>query len=238
MMLPKTAAIIVAAGSSTRFGQDKLVAMVHGEPLIRYSLNAFAQTPLITSIILVVPPGREEEFSQIVASTKNPSLTAMTQVVAGGVNRHQSVQYGIAALASSVSFVAIHDGARPLITPALIEQSLYEAYSHGAAALALAVTETLHRANANGDAEETIDRTHLWAMQTPQVFRVSDLVELQAEYYLKSNVKAGAPTDEVSALLQRGIKIHLVENREPNIKVTYPADLALVEASLSVARKR
>jgi 2-C-methyl-D-erythritol 4-phosphate cytidylyltransferase len=232
--MPASAALIVAAGSSLRFGQDKVVAIVQGAPLISYSLKAFAQAPSIEAIILVVPPGREEEFSKIVQAMNLPALAAITQVVSGGNSRHQSVQRGVAALPASIRFVAIHDGARPLITPELIEKSLHAAYHHGAAALALPVTDTLHRADSDGNAEETIDRKHLWAMQTPQVFRVVDLINgltITGRQY-ETGFEKRSPTDEVSALLQRGVNVHLVENQEPNLKVTYPGDLALVAAYL------
>lgn len=231
----KSAALIVAAGSSLRFGQDKLLATLHGAPLISYSLKAFAEAPSIEAIILVVPPGREKEFSNIIDALQMPALAAMTQVISGGSSRHQSVQRGVAALPAEIKCVAIHDGARPLITSALIERTLHAAYKHGAAALALPVTDTLHRTNEDGDAEETIDRKRLWAVQTPQVFRVVDLINgltmtgLQHE----SGFSKTPPTDEVSALLQHGVKVHLLENHEPNIKVTYPGDLALAEAYLT-----
>ena len=237
---PESAALIVAAGSSVRFGQDKVTALVHGQPLIAYSLRAFAKTRSIAAIILVVSSGREEEFQQIVQSLSKeiPTLKERIKIVVGGNSRHQSVQRGVAALPPFIRFVAIHDGARPLITPTLIESVLSEAYHHGAAALALPVTDTLHRVDADGCVEETVDRKKLWAVQTPQVFRVVDLINgltltgMQHE----SGFEKNPPTDEVSALLQHGIKVHLLENMEPNMKVTYPADLTIVEAYLKSKR--
>lgn len=233
-ILPKSAGLIVAAGSSVRFGQDKLFALVNGLPLISYSLQAFAQAPSIEAIILVVPPDREKEFAQIIDSLNMPALAAMTQIVSGGSSRHQSVQRGIAALPAEITFVAIHDGARPLITPDLIEKTLHTAYNHGSATLALPVTDTLHRANLDGNAKETVDRKRLWAMQTPQVFRVVDLINglTTTGVQHESGFEKTPPTDEVSALLERGVNVHLLENRKPNIKVTYPEDLALVQAYL------
>lgn len=223
-----SAAIIVAAGSSQRFGQDKLMAMVQGLPLISYSLQTFAAVPSIQEIILVVAPSREDSFHQLLSEIKNFDLKKIN-IVSGGANRHESVQCGLRALSSSIEWVAIHDGARPLISRAMIELCFEKAREHGAATLATRVTDTLHRADEKNLAGVTIDRTHLWAMQTPQVFRKADLMSLQALEENKS------PTDEVSALLQQGIKTYLVENHEHNIKVTYSADLALVEACLSRA---
>src|SRR3990167_961347 len=234
MNSPESAVLIVAAGSSMRFGQDKLTALVHGKPLITYSLRAFAETPSIASIILVVPSSREEEFRQIVEALELPELTAMIKVVSGGGSRHQSVQRGMAALPPSIRFVAIHDGARPLITPGIIEDVFSAAYRYGAACLALPVTDTLHRADVDGYAEETIDRKSLCSMQTPQVFRVVDLINCLT---VTEDEEARAfeqplPTDEVSVLVQRGTKVYLVENSEPNMKVTYPSDLKMVSAYL------
>ncbi|MFI0348683.1 MAG: 2-C-methyl-D-erythritol 4-phosphate cytidylyltransferase [Chthoniobacterales bacterium] len=226
---PPTAALIVAAGSSTRFGDDKLMVAIHGKPLISYSLQAIAETPSISVIILVVPPKREKEFSQMIATLDFPKLSKMTKIVTGGSSRHHSVQRGVAALPPEIRFVAIHDAARPLITPELVNLCLEKAYLHGASSLALPVTDTLHLSDNDGCAKKTIDRKNLWAMQTPQVFRLVDL-----DHCLKEQLQEKfSPTDEVSALLHHGIKVHLVENREPNIKVTYPEDLALVTALLA-----
>ena len=219
----QTTALIVAAGSSARFGSDKLMTLVHGKPLFSYTLRAFAETPLISSIVLVVPPKREDEFRQLVDSLKIPHLSEMTCIIAGGNNRHESVQRGLTEVPTSTEFVAIHDAARPLITRAQIELVCTTAYKEGAAALALPVTETLHRADANGHAQETVNREQLWSMQTPQVFRTSDLKNLPQDK------KKNNPTDEVSSLLEHGIKTFLIENREPNLKVTYQADLKIVE---------
>lgn len=217
-----------------RFGQDKLTSLIHGEPLICYSLRAFAEAPSISSILLVVSPTREKEFSEIIAAMNHPTLQAMTIIVAGGSSRHQSVRRGIGSLSSSTQYVAIHDAARPLITSDLIEHALQQGYYHGAASLAVPVTDTLHRINENGYAKETVDRDQLWSMQTPQIFRVVDLINhlTMTGVYQDQGFEKQPPTDEVSALLKHGVNVHLVENREPNIKVTYPADLRVVATLL------
>ena len=227
----KNAAVIVAAGSSLRFGEDKLMALVQGRPLISYSLQTFAAIPSMEEIFLVVPVGREEAFSQVVQEMNISAGSEKIKIVPGGKDRHESVQHGLYGLSDDIEWVAIHDGARPLISRTMIELTFQKAHEHGAASLANRVTDTLHRVGEKILAEATIDRSHLWAMQTPQVFRKADLKDLRAS---KENE---SPTDEVSALLQRGIKTYLVENREPNIKVTYPEDLKLVTAYLSIFHK-
>ena len=222
----KNAAIIVAAGSSLRFGEDKLMALVQRRPLISYSLQTFAAISSIEEIILVVAVGREEMFFQLVQEMKISDVGEKIKIVSGGKDRHQSVQHGLQALSDDIEWIAIHDGARPLISRSMIELTFQKAHKHGAAALATRVTDTLHRADEKTLAGTTVDRAHLWAMQTPQVFRKADLMTLPV------SGKNQNPTDEVSALLERGIKTYLVENREPNIKVTYSEDLKLVTASL------
>ena len=228
--MSSNAAIIVAAGSSLRFGEDKLMALVQERPLISYSLQTFAAIPFIEEMVLVVAPGCEASFHKLLQEMNIAGLKKIN-IVPGGKNRHESVQQGLRALSSNIECVAIHDGARPLISRMMIENCFQKALEHGAAALAAPVPETLHRADEKNLAGATVDRTHLWSMQTPQVFRKADLKSLQALEENKS------PTDEVSALLQRGIKAYLVENREPNLKVTYPDDLDLVNGYFSTARK-
>lgn len=220
-------AIIVAAGSSQRFGQDKLMALVQGRPLISYSIKTFVAIPIIKEIVLVVEAGRESSFHQLVQGIENSEVSEKIKIVSGGKNRHESMQHGLLALSSNIEWVAIHDGARPLISRLMIELTLQKAHEYGAASLAARVTETLHRADEKNLADTTIDRADLFAMQTPQVFRKADLMNLPGPGENQNF------TDEVSALLQQGIKTYLVENREPNIKVTYAADLMLVEACLS-----
>jgi len=224
--LPKTAAIILAAGSSQRFGEDKLMVLVEGRPLVSYSLETFTSISSIQEIILVVASDREDFFRRFLKEKKDAELKKI-KIVFGGVTRHESVRSGLLALSSDIEWVVIHDGARPLVSPSMIQLCLQKAQEYGAASLAVPVTETLHRADEQNVAEATIDRTHLWSMQTPQVFRKDDLISLLA---LKESKNF---TDEVSALLEHGKKIYLVENREPNLKVTYPLDLKLVEALLS-----
>jgi 2-C-methyl-D-erythritol 4-phosphate cytidylyltransferase len=230
--IPKSAAIIVAAGSSQRFGEDKLMALVQGQPLITYSVQTFVSIPSVQEIVLVVAPGRKSSFYELLQKVEFSGLTEKIKIIPGGKNRHESVQHGLHALSENIAWVAIHDGARPLISRTMIETCFQKAHEYGAAALAAPVTDTLHCVSAYQIAEATVDRTHLWSMQTPQVFRKADLMSLQDLEEKKS------PTDEVSALLQQGIKTYLVENREPNIKVTYPNDLDLVSAYMSVAHKR
>ncbi|MEY2907279.1 MAG: 2-C-methyl-D-erythritol 4-phosphate cytidylyltransferase [Verrucomicrobiota bacterium] len=222
--LPASAAVIVGGGSGNRFGGDKLTVSLAGKPLIGHTLSAFEGTVAVSAIVLVVPPGREEEFRTI---AREEGIAKLTSVIPGGEHRHESVRRGLEALPSQVELVAIHDAARPLITPDLITRCLEIAAKEGASALAAPVTDTLHRINASGCAAGTVDRTTLRAMQTPQVFRAAEIRDLLASV-------SGKPTDEVSVAIAEGKKVSLVEHHEPNLKVTWPQDVVMAEALLRV----
>ena len=220
--LPPSAAVVVGGGFGTRFGGEKLTGHLAGKPLVAHTLSAFEATEHISEIILVVPAGREEEFRAI---ARNFGVSKLTTVVPGGLHRHDSVLRGLKVLASGIDLVAIHDAARPLITPDLITRSLEAADREGAAAVAAPVTDTLHRIDESGFAAGTVDRSSLRAMQTPQVFRVQEIMAL-------FDAPEGIPTDEVSVAMAAGKKVFLVEHSEPNIKVTWPQDVVMAEAIL------
>ena len=220
--LPPSAAVLVGGGSGTRFGGEKLTGHLAGKPLVAHTLSAFEATEHISEIILVVPAGREEEFRYI---ARNSGVSKLTAVVPGGMRRHDSVLRGLKVVPSDIDLVAIHDAARPLITPDLIARSLEAAAREGAAAVAAPVTDTLHRIDESGFAAGTVDRSSLRAMQTPQVFRVQEIMAL-------FDAAEGIPTDEVSLAMAAGKKVFLVEHSEPNIKVTWPQDVVMAEAIL------
>jgi 2-C-methyl-D-erythritol 4-phosphate cytidylyltransferase len=225
--IPVAAAVIVGGGSGNRFGGDKLTGLLAGKPLVAHTLTAFEATPRISSIVLVVPVGREEEF---LAIAREAGISKLASVVGGGAHRHESVLKGLKALPPGIDFAAIHDAARPLITPALITRSLEFAALEGAAAVAAPVTDTLHRVDDSGHAAGTVDRSSLRAMQTPQVFRVGEIMEL-------FDSAEGIPTDEVSVVMAAGKKVFLVEHSEPNLKVTWPQDVIMAEALIHARSK-
>jgi 2-C-methyl-D-erythritol 4-phosphate cytidylyltransferase len=220
--IPTAAAVIVGGGSGNRFGGDKLTVSLDGKPLIAHTLSAFEGTAAVSAIVLVVPPGREEEFRTI---ARDEGISKLTSVIPGGEHRHESVRRGLEAIPPGVELVAIHDAARPLITPDLITRCLEVAAQEGASALAVPVTDTLHRIDASGCAAGTVDRTTLRAMQTPQVFCAAEIRDLLAAV-------SGNPTDEVSVAVAAGKKVSLVEHHEPNLKVTWPHDVVMAEALL------
>lgn len=217
------AAVIVGGGSGSRFGGDKLAVPIAGQPVLAWTLHAFEETPSIESIVLVAPGGREGEFRSIATSA---GITKLLAVVAGGSHRKESVLNGLRALPSSTDLVAIHDAARPLVSPLLITRCLEKAAEAGASSAAMPVSDTLHQADLEGCAARTVDRSGLWAMQTPQVFRFAPIKKLLEDQ------SVGKPTDEVSVALAAGWRIPFVENREPNLKITWPSDLSVAESML------
>ena len=217
------AGLIVAAGSSSRMGFDKMTAPLQGRPVVEWSLRAFQQCSEITHGVLVCAPDRIAEFQKLAAP-----YPKFQHIVAGGSERSASVLNGLRALASfAPNFVAVHDAARPLVTPALITCILAAARIHQAASAAQRMSDTLHRGDAAGVLLETVPREGVFAMQTPQAAGFDILLAaLQAH-------QAGS-TDEVSALIAHGIHPVAILNDQPNFKITYPQDLALAEALLAM----
>jgi 2-C-methyl-D-erythritol 4-phosphate cytidylyltransferase len=225
-------AIIVAAGSSRRMGFDKLFTPLAGRPVLEYSLRAFVECKDINEVIVVGRADRLPEIEKLAASIHSKKLK---KVIPGGAERHLSVWQGLQAIEShGSSFVAIHDGARPLTTPALISACLELAQENGAACVASPVPDTVKRASPEQVVTEHVERTGLWAMQTPQIF-ASGLI-LQA--YASLMAKHEMVTDEVSAVQKLGRRIALLKNDEWNFKITVPADLELAEHVLALRAKK
>jgi 2-C-methyl-D-erythritol 4-phosphate cytidylyltransferase len=216
---PSCTAIIVAAGSSRRMGFDKLASPLGGVPVLRRSVEAFLAADSIAAVVLVGP----EERWALLAGMDFPKPVTR---VDGGAERQDSVARGLAALDPACRCVAVHDGARPLVSPDDIDRCVAAAIEHRAAALARRVAETMKRSDAGGFCEEAVSRENLWCMETPQVFEVS----LLREAYAAVTARGLVVTDEVSAVQAIGARVKFVESRHPNLKITTPADLALAEA--------
>jgi len=217
----KTAAIVVAAGSSTRMGFDKITAPLAGQPLLYWSLQAVQDCAEISMAILVCAPQRNEEFAALAKS-----FPKISRVVAGGAERSASVLNGFLALAANPpDLVAVHDAARPLATPALFTRILAAAEKHRAASAAHPIADSLHRSGSDGLLHETLPRQNLFAMETPQAARFGDLLSAIRQHGL------GA-TDEVGALIAAGIHPTPVLHGIPNFKITHPSDLHVAEEIL------
>jgi len=220
-LLPMLAAIIVAAGSSRRMGFDKLTAPLAGKPVVWHALRAFAQTEEVGELLLVAREDRVGEFQEMLASE---SIGRPVRVLAGGAERHLSVWNGLQAVdAQRYEYVAIHDGARPLSTPQLIRDCYEMARQHGAACCASPIPDTVKRATIEQMVQESVERTGLWAMQTPQIFDTGLILEAYAALMAEHEMV----TDEVSAVQKLGKKIALLKNQDWNFKITFPHDLEL-----------
>ena len=216
-------AIIVAAGSSKRAGFDKLLAKIAGRPVIQHTLAAFEKAKCIDEIILVC---REiESIRDFIASG---DFKKVRKVIRGGERRQDSVHVGLNEVAENSEFVAVHDAARPLITPSEIERVLAVAREHGAAALAAPVTDTLKFTDTGQVVRGSIDRQNVFAMQTPQIF----CRQLLVEAYEGVAKKSLTVTDEVSAIEHAGGKVVIVPAQDQNLKITFVRDLLLAEAIL------
>ena len=217
----KAAAIVVAAGSSIRMGFDKLTAPLAGKPLVCWSLQAIQDCAEISSAILVCSTRRIEEFTAIAHS-----FPKFSRVVSGGAERSASVLNGLLALSENPpDLVAVHDAARPLAPPALFTQILASAQNLGAASAAHPVADSLHRAGPDGLLHETLPRQNLFAMETPQAARFTDLLSA-----IRSH--GSGATDEIGALIAAGIHPFPVVHGAPNFKITHPADLPVADEIL------
>jgi len=216
-------AIIVAAGGSKRVGFDKLLAKIAGRSVIQHTLTAFEKATCVDEVLVV---SRETvAMRHFIVKT---NLRKVRRVVRGGVRRQDSVQAGLNALDNKIEFVAVHDAARPLITPREIERVFAAARKHGAAVLAVPITDTLKLADANHVVSGSIDRQNVFAMQTPQIFRR----ELLSQAYEQVKRDSVTVTDEVSAIEHAGDKVVIVPAEDFNLKITYASDLALAEGIL------
>jgi len=214
-----TSAVIVAAGSSRRMGFDKLFARLGTEPVVAYTMRAFLDHPAIGEVVVVTSAANRERIA---------ALSSRLRVVEGGAERCHSVWNGLSALSPSCELVAIHDGARPLIHPESIAAVIDGARSHGAASLAHPITDTVKRADETGRVIESVDRSRLWGMETPQCFRL----DLLREAYARLQGEDRVVTDEVSAAEAAGHPVFLVQNPFPNPKITFPPDLDLAQMLL------
>jgi 2-C-methyl-D-erythritol 4-phosphate cytidylyltransferase len=222
-------AIIVAAGDSRRMGFDKLFAPIAGEPVLVHTIRAFQRARSLDKIIVVAREDRHDEINAIV---RDQNFDKVQCTVRGGTHRHDSVQKGLEQLQSAARYVAVHDAARPLVTPEQIDRLFKECEKCGAASLAEPIRDTLKRANDDLQVNGSVDRHQLYAMQTPQMFE-RQLIENAYRAVCREKIPV---TDEVSAVERLGHKIALVINDDFNFKITYPRDLALAEFVLKERR--
>ncbi len=225
---PFCTAVVAAAGYSSRMGSDKLFMELGGLPVIALTLKQLQQSDYIHEIVVVT---REESIVAIADLCAEHEIDKATKIVCGGEDRLDSVIIGSTEASEKAEFLAVHDGARPLVTGDVIERVIKAAYKHNAAAPAVPVNDTIKIAN-NRIVTGTPERSTLFAIQTPQVFRA----ELLKAALQNAKEKGLTVTDDCSAVEATGAYIYLSDGSFENIKITTATDLILAEAILE-ARK-
>ncbi len=226
-----TSAIILAAGSSTRMGEvgSKQMLALSGMPVIARTLRTFDASPLIDEIILVA---KESELDLYPPLIERYGFTKIKAIIPGGDSRGDSVMCGFRAVSDCAKYVAIHDGARCLLTPQMLEAVHQKACRHDAAIAATRAIDTIKLADKSGFITETLDRDLIWQAQTPQifatkVFTAAAYTALEAEF---------SATDDASLVERIAHPVKLVECGRDNIKITTPDDLPRAEGILAARR--
>lgn len=210
-------AIILAAGQSRRLGSDKLLSLIGKRPVLAWTLDAFARSPLVDRIVLVISE-RSRRFCIELLETMG--IVDSTELVVGGNRRQDSARAGL--LAATTEWVAVHDGARPFTSADLIERGLHAAQSTGAAVPCLPVTDTIKRVDNQGGVVETLNRSGLVSVQTPQIFR--------RDILLDAVTAAGLDvTDDSSLVEAMGSRVQTFRGDPSNIKITKTEDLEFAE---------
>lgn len=215
-------AILVAAGSSQRMGFDKLFATIAGKPVIAHTIRGFELTRSVEGIVVVA---REDRHDEIKAIVRDERFEKVQLIIPGGKHRQDSVRAGLDQVGHESKYVAVHDAARPLITPEQIERVFQQCVKHGAAALAEPINDTLKQAESDLLVSGSVDRHQVYAMQTPQLFERQLIEEAYRAVYTE-NISV---TDEVSAVERLGRKVVLVLNDDFNFKITHRRDLPVAE---------
>ena len=221
----RCAAVVPAAGSSTRMaGQDKILLPLGNQPVLAHTLRALELCPHITEIVVVT---RRDLIVPIGQLCRDYGFQKVTKVIPGGETRSHSVCSGIKEVSEKADLIAIHDGARPLVSQAVLDAVITRAAQCGAAAPAVPVKDTIKRAK-DGVVTATLERPELFAIQTPQVFQ-ADLIRTALDRALQENAVL---TDDCGAVERLGIGVALTQGDYRNLKLTTPEDIAMAEALL------
>jgi len=216
--------IIVAAGKGLRFGSDlpKALQSISGLPIIAHTLRALSEWNVVKRIIIVAPVNHLDTFASICSDFPKALLP-----VAGGKTRYESVQAGLTALGELSDRVAIHDGARPLVSSELLRFLDQVSIVSPVTIPGIPLTDTIKKVSEEGRVISTIPRDDLWSVQTPQIFHREVIQKLP---------KDANPTDEASLAEELGYPVMMVQGDPKNIKVTWPEDLTIVEKLLEVTK--
>lgn len=222
---PHCSVVIVAAGSSERMGSDKMLMTLGSKPVIIRTLMAFQKSPMVDDIVVVTRP---EKIVAIADMIKLYDISKVTQVISGGATRVESSLAGVSAVRKGAKLIAIHDGARPLVSQELIERVIQGANEHISAVPAIPSTDTLKMVDAEGVIIGPVNRDTVVRVQTPQVFD-ADIIK---GALTKAVQKRLTVTDDCSAVDMMGFSTYTVEGDTGNIKLTLPEDMVQAEAIL------
>ena len=221
--------IIVAGGKSQRMGSDvdKAFLSLGTKPVLAYSVDAYERCQDIDSIVLVV---RKDRLNAARGMVQMFGFNKVEHVIVGGTQRQASVQNGLDVLDDDVKVVSVHDGARPCLTPDVISETIKAAKRYGSGVAAVKITDTVKEVQRGVTVSKTIDRTKLWAVQTPQTFKI-DLLQKAFDNLKK---KKTSVTDEAMAVELINKDVRLVPACLSNIKITTPDDMRLAGALLKL----
>lgn len=226
----KAQAIIPAAGSGTRMGSSipKTLLPINGTPMIVHTLRAFENCASVDGVVLVVHPDYAAEYRRVV---EEAGITKVKEYITGGSRRSESVGNGLTYVDPNCGIIVVHDGARPLIKPELIDKAVSMCVTDRAVVIGVPVKQTIKKINTNEQVvERTLDREALWEIQTPQVFHKEILVEAYEQ------AKSLDVTDDASLVEQLGIKVKVMQGDYFNIKITTPEDIAIAEKLLAAEK--
>ena len=214
-------AVIVAAGSSSRMGFDKIFAEISGVPVIAATVSAFEASKAIDEIIIVTASESIEKMSELV---KKYGITKVKKVICGGNSRQESSLNGVLECNKGADVICIHDGARPFVSPELIEMAVKYGRQYKSACPAIPVTDTI-RMRDGSYGTDTLRRDSLAAIQTPQSFN-ADIIKAALTKAVEDGISI---TDDCSAAEAIGVKTYIFDGDERNIKLTRPQDFKLAE---------
>lgn len=217
--------IVPAAGKASRMeGIDKVLVKLEDKPILAYTLSALNQCDYVHEIIVVT---REDLVVDIGKLCREFSIDKATKIMVGGAERTDSVMIGLREAREDATLIGIHDGARPFLSQSVLEEVIHVGHRTGAAAPAVPVTDTIKVAT-DHLVEKTLDRSKLWAIQTPQVFEAG-LIKGAMEKVKNENASL---TDDCAAVERMGMKVTLTKGSYENMKITTPLDLIFAEGIL------
>ncbi|NLK67883.1 MAG: 2-C-methyl-D-erythritol 4-phosphate cytidylyltransferase [Clostridiaceae bacterium] len=224
----QASAIIVAAGKGSRMKTNinKQYLLLMDKPVLAHTIDAFEKCDCISEIIVVINKNELDYFHESIIKPNN--FSKITEVTQGGEDRQASVFNGLSCVSPLSDMVAVHDGARPLVTPEIIQRSVEVAAVHGVACVGVPVKDTIKKVDASQNVKQTPDRSLLWTIQTPQTFRK----EILLDAHQNADISGFRGTDD-SVLAERlGYNVRMVMGSYTNIKITTAEDIVFAKSIL------